>query len=289
MKRLLIGLFCVFLSSAALAAGPKDVRERVQASMLVTGSIVVAPNGTVSSYTIDHAEKLPPVVVGLIDKGTKDWIFAPVLIDGQPVAARANMSLRVVAKPDGKDEYAISLAGAQFGKDKNDMYDDGEPGQSITYDTHPSPHYPPSAVRAGVWGTVYMRLLINRQGRVEDAIAEQVNMGIVASDQELDKWRNVLAEASLRTAKGWTFHIPTVGREATKDHWEARVPVNYSIQGRTPRESYGKWDPYVPGPEKAVPWQQKFEEPSGAADAIADGGLYQIGSGLHLTTPLNGV
>jgi hypothetical protein len=288
MKRLLMGLFCVFLSSAALTAEPKDVRQRVQASMLVTGSIVVAPDGTVSSYTIDHPEKLPPVVVGLIDKGTKSWIFAPVLIDGQPVAARANMSLRIVAKPDGKDDYAISVEGAQFGKDKNDKDDDSEPGETITYDTHPSPRYPEAAVHAGVWGTVYLRLLVDRQGRVANAIAEQVNLGVVASDQELDKWRNVLAEASLRTVKGWTFHTPTVGREATKDHWEARVPVSYILDGRTPRESYGKWHPYVPGPEQAVPWQQKFEEPSGAADAIADGGLYQIGSGLRLTTPLNG-
>ncbi|MBB6189574.1 energy transducer TonB [Rhodanobacter sp. MP7CTX1] len=288
MKRWLMGLFCLLLAGTALASSLKDVRERVQASMLVTGSILVAPDGSVRSYTIDHAEKLPPVVAGLIDNGTKSWIFTPVLIDGQPVAARASMSLRVVAKPDGKDDYTISVAGAQFGEDKKDKGDDSEPGETITYDTHPSPHYPPSAVSAGVWGTVYMRLLINRQGRVEDAIAEQVNMGVVASDRELDKWRNVLADASLRTAKGWTFHIPTIGREATKDHWEARVPVSYSIDGRTPRERYGKWDPYVPGPEQAVPWQQKSEESSGAADAIADGGLYQIGSGLQLTTPLNG-
>jgi hypothetical protein len=288
MKRWLMGLCGLLLAGAALADSLKDVRERVQASMLVTGSILVAPDGSVRSYTIDHPEKLPPVVVGLIDKGTKSWIFAPVVIDGQPVAARANMSLRVVAKPDGKDEYAISVAGAQFGKDKNDKEDDSEPGETITYDTHPSPSYPQAAVRAGVWGTVYLRLLVNRQGRVENAIAEQVNMGVVASDQELGKWRQVLADASLRVVKGWTFHIPTKGREATKDYWEARVPVSYSLDGRTPHERYGRWDPYVPGPEQAVPWQQKSEESSGAADAIADGGLYQIGSGLHLTTPLNG-
>jgi hypothetical protein len=288
MKRLLMGLCGLLLAGAALADSQKDMRERVQASMLVTGSILVAPDGSVRSYTIDHPEKLPPVVVGLIDKGTKSWIFAPVVIDGQPVAARANMSLRIVAKPDGKDEYAISVAGAQFGEDKNNKGDDSEPGETITSDSRPSPHYPETAVRASVWGTVYLRLLVNREGRVANAIAEQVNMGVLASDQELDKWRLLLADASLRAVKRWTFHIPTVGREATQDHWEVRVPVNYILDGRTPRERYGRWDPYVPGPEHAVPWQQKSEESSGAADAIADGGLYQIGSGLHLTTPLNG-
>lgn len=283
MKRWLIGLFCLLLAGTALAGSLKDVRERVQASMLVTGSILVAPDGTVSSYTIDHPEKLPPVVVGLIDKGTKSWIFAPTLIGDQPVAARANMSLRIVAKPDGKDDYAISLEGAQFGKDA-----DVDQGKTVDYGTRPQPRYPPSAISAGVWGTVYVRALVNRQGRVENAIAEQVNMGVVASDQELGKWRRVLGDASLAAVKRWTFQTPTEGEEATKDYWEVRVPVNYILDGRTPRERYGKWDPYVPGPEQAVPWQQKSEGSSGAADAIADGGLYQIGSGLHLTTPLNG-
>ena len=288
MKRLLMGLFCGLLSGVALAAGPSDVRQRVQASMLVTGSIVVAPDGSVSSYTIDHAEKLPPVVVGLIDKGTKSWIFAPVLIDDRAVAARANMSLRIVAKPEGKDEYAVSVEGAQFGKDKNDEGGDVELGKTITYETHPSPHNPQSAVSAGVWGTVYLRVLVNSQGRVANAIAEQVNMGVVASDLELDRWRRVLAGASLEAVRRWTFRTPTEGREATKDHWETRIPVSFSLEGRTPRESYGKWDAYVPGPKQTVPWRESSEESTGAADAIADGGLYQIGSGLQLTTPLNG-
>jgi hypothetical protein len=42
-------LFCLLLSGVALAAGPNEVRKRVQASMLVTGSIIVAPDGSVRS------------------------------------------------------------------------------------------------------------------------------------------------------------------------------------------------------------------------------------------------
>jgi TonB family protein len=282
MKRLLMGLFCVFLSGVALAAGPKDVRQRVQGSMLVTGSIVVAPDGTVRSYTIDHAEKLLPPVLGLIDKCTKSWIFEPNF-DGQSVDAKANMSLRIVAKPDGEHDYAISVAGAQFGQD------DAKPGESLSYyDQHPIPRYPASAVSAGVWGTVYLRLLVDRQGRVENAVAEQVNLGVVASDEELDKWRNVLATAALVAVKGWTFNIPTSGKDTSQDHWDARVPVSFGLEGLTPHVKYGKWEAYVPGPEQPVPWQEKVGTSSSSADAIADGGLYQVGSGLHLITPLNG-
>lgn len=55
MRRRLIGLFCALLSGAALAAGPGGVRKRIQASMLLTGTIVVAPDGSVRSYLIDKA------------------------------------------------------------------------------------------------------------------------------------------------------------------------------------------------------------------------------------------
>jgi len=224
MKRLLIGLLCVLLSGVALAAGPNEVRKRVQASMLVTGSIVVAPDGTVRSYAIDHSEKLPKPVVGLIEKGVQIWRFEPTLLAGQPVAAKANMSLRIVAKPIDKDDYAISIAGAQFGQDVNRS-------AASVYKRQIQPRYPESAVHARVWGTVYLLLRVGAQGQVEDAIAEQVDMGVVASDQELDKWRRVLANSALAAAKGWIFNVPTSGKEAFTDHWLARVPVVLRIEG----------------------------------------------------------
>ncbi|HEY8683006.1 MAG TPA: energy transducer TonB [Rhodanobacter sp.] len=282
MKRLLMGLFCVLLSGVALAAGPDDVRKRMQASMLVTGSIIVAPDGTVRSYAIDHREKLPPQVVGLIDKGAKAWKFEPTLLDGQPVAAKADMSLRIVAKPVDKDDYSIDVEGAEFGQ-----YDE-KAVDSITYKTHAAPRYPESAARARVWGTVYLLLHVGRQGQVEDAVAEQVNMGVVASDLELDRWRRVLAKAALVAAKSWTFNIPTSGREASQDHWDARVPVVFSLDRLTPRDQYGKWSAYVPGLKQPVPWLRKSESVPGSVDALADGGLHQVGHGLHLKTPLNG-
>lgn len=83
--------------STALAAGPTLSAKRAEATMLVTGSITLAPDGTVRSYSIYRREALPEPVAELIDNNASAWRFEPVVVQGQPVAAIADMSLRVLA------------------------------------------------------------------------------------------------------------------------------------------------------------------------------------------------
>lgn len=298
MKRFLIGLFCALLSAAALAAGPNEVRKRVQASMLLTGKIMVAPDGNVRSYIVDQAEKLPPAVTSLIANNVPRWKFEPTLLDGKPVAAEAKMSFRVVAKPVGDGNLSIGISGAEFGQDK--------PGESISYSKRVSPVYPLEAARAGVSGTVYLVLRVGRQGQVVDVVAEQVNMTVLGSDDELEKWRQVLAKSAVRAARQWTFNPPTSGKWVDAKYWVARVPINFNLriagmprgesygmlQGESygmPRsESYGQWQVYVPGPRQPVPWFDSKQMASTSADALPDGDVQQVDQGLRLTSPLNG-
>jgi hypothetical protein len=282
MKRLLIGLCCGLFSCAVLAAGLAAVRKLVQASMLVTGSIIVAPDGSVRSYTIDRAEKLPAVVVGLIGKNVPNWKFEPSALDGRPVAAKATMGLRVVAKPVGDGNYSISIGGVQFGQGASD--------ESISYKHREAPSYPIWAAQARVSGTVYLLLRVGRQGQVEDALAEQVNLGVTASDASMERWRHVLANAALNAARRWTFNTPTSGKHVGDDYWVARVPVNFSLResGQPFRDAYGQWKAYVPGPRQPVPWFDKGRMMSTGVDALPAGGIYQVDQGLRLTTPLAG-
>jgi hypothetical protein len=282
MKRFLMGLFCVLLSAAALAAGPSEVRKRVQASMLLTGKIVVAPDGTVRSYVVDKAEKLPPAVTGMIANNVPKWKFEPTLLDGKPVAAEADMSFRVVAKPVGDQRFSIGISGAEFGQ--------GKPGESISSKTQVRPFYPSEAAHSGVSGTVYLLLRVGRRGQVVDAVAEQVNMTVLGSDAELERWRQVLANSALRAAKRWTFNPPTSGKEVDAKYWLARVPIDFSLRGPgMPRgERYGQWQEYVPGPRQPVPWLDNKQMASTSADALPDGDIQQVDQGLRLTSPLNG-
>lgn len=283
MKRWLLGLLCVLLSGAALAAGPTEVRKRIQASMLLTGSIVVAPDGSVRSYAIDKAEKLPSAVSELIANSIPHWKFEPTLLDGKPVAAKAKMSLRLVAKPVGDDNYSISISGTQFGQDA--------PGESISYKDRVAPTYPYQAVQARVSGTVYLVLRVGRQGRVQEAEAEQVNLAVVANDLELERWRKVLARSALMAARKWTFNLPRSGEHMNDEYWIAWVPVTYSLRvfGERPVYEYGKWEAYVPGPRQLVPWIDDPRLLSGSVDALPEGGIHLLGrDGLRLITPLGG-
>jgi hypothetical protein len=284
MKRLLIGLFCAVLSHAVFAGSLDAIRKQVQASTVVTGVIDVASDGHVLGYTIDRPEKLPEAVVGLIKQGVPTWKFEPAVQDGKPVQAKAKMSIRVVAKYLDKEHMTVGITGAQFEKAN------AQAGESVSYGDRAWPHYPADAVRARVSGTVYLLLRVGPQGQVEDAVAQQVNLALVDTEAGMEHWRKVLADASLRAAKRWTFHPPTSGEHLHDPYWVARVPVKFTLRSMGARKEgeYGQWDAYVPGPIQPVMWPDKDKMFSGAADAMAGDGLFQLDQGLHLNTPLNG-
>ncbi|MDE3072692.1 MAG: energy transducer TonB [Pseudomonadota bacterium] len=280
MKRLLLGLFCILLSGAVLAAAWKDVAKRVEASMLVTGSIIVAPDGSVQSYAVDHPEKLPSVVVGLVGKDMRHWRFEPVLLDGKPVTAKAPMHLRIVASKRDDGNYNIGIRSAYFGR-----------RTSFSRAQRMPPHYPREALAAGVSGTVYVLLRIDRQGHVNDAVVEQVNLNFLAGDAAMRRWRLVLAQATLRAARQWTFGPTTTDETAGVEYNVARVPVRFNLRrrDRSSRDAYGHWKTYMPGPLQPAPWFDRSRMVSSGVDAVPDGGVYSADQSLHLKTPLDSV
>jgi len=278
MKRLLSGLVGWLLVGTALAGGPRAVRERVEASMVVTGSIGVTPQGTVLGYTLDQPQKLPPPVVDLIARTIPRWTFQPVLRGGKPVAAKAGMRLRVVARPMGEGRFQIDLRSAWF----------GDPGQGIKRDKAEQPRYPMQAIRGRVEGTVYLVLRLDRAGRVSDAAAEQVNLRVIAGDLEMKRWRELFAKATVDAAKAWTFSPADPSDHAL--YRDVRVPVTYRLNtsGTSPADesTYGQWQTYVPGPLEPVPWSDADRMLSGGVDALPDDGVYGAPS-LSLLTPLD--
>ena len=224
----------------------------------------------------------PQAVLEIIGNTLPRWTFKPILRDGQPVMAKATMSLRVVAKELSGKNFAVSVQSASFGTDA--------PGESITSIRRLQPKYPHDASDNGVSGTVYLLLKVGRQGKVIDAAAEQVNLRVVGSPELMKRWRDELAKASLIAAKRWTFKLPTSGSQVDYPFWYARIPITFTLSpgGHPWSEEYGHWLGYVPGPREIIPWLGQAHLALGSADAVPAGGIEPLGSGLQLTSGLKG-
>jgi hypothetical protein len=282
MKRFFVGATSLAIAGLALAAGPGAVRKQVEASMLLTGSIVVAPDGSVASYALDKADKVPADIATLVTHATQRWHFEPVMRDGHAVTARAPMSLRIVARHESPDstDYVARIAGATFGQE------DTPTAETVSYATRQPPGYPDIAARGRVGGTVYVLLRIDHDGSVVDAEAEQVNLAVVSSENDMKAWRKVFAKPSVEAARKWTFHVPTTGPHANDRYFVARVPILYSIERTSPEARYATWQVYVPGPKETAPWAND-DRSVGSTDALPEGQIQLVGTGLKLTTPLS--
>lgn len=281
------GLVLALLATTAFAQGPGAVRKQIEASMLVTGAMVVEPDGHVSAWELDQREKLPDEVVGLVGKSMAAWRFEPVMIDGAPVQAKARMSLRVVMSRQDDGSYAITIRSGHFGDEAMSPKERAEVAGTdvVRKERMDPPRYPEQAFRAGVKGTVYLVLKIGRDGRVEDVVAEQVNLRTVGSERQMTQMREMLARPSIAVARRWTFAIPTTGKYADESSWTLRVPVDYMF-GDDRMPAYGTWQAYIPGPVQRPPWKEQALGRGQSPDAMLAGGVYQEGRELRLLTPL---
>lgn len=283
MKRLVLVLLGSLAACGAAHAGAtaRAVRKTAEASMLVTGHVQVNPDGTLKSYRIDAPEKLPAPVVQLIANNLPHWKFK--LSGPSDHVVDSGMSLRVLARPEADHNYALSIEGTSFDQAR-------DPAQKITVEQRKPPAYPLMAIKERISGTVYLLLQIGRDGKVRDLVAEQVNLDQYGTEQQMERFRRVLAESSLDAARHWVFHVPSAGPTANNPYWVVRVPVNYSLRrwGELPRKSgYGQWRAYIPGPREAAPWADR-RLLSEAPDALPDGDLHEMGSGLRLDTGKSG-
>lgn len=283
--RVWLGLALLICAFAAAAGGTRlAVRKSIESSMLVTGSIEIEKDGSVGGHALDRADKLPQVVRELVAKAVPLLRFEPVVVDGAPVDARTKMSLRLIAKKLDDGQYNLRIGSANFGEPSAVK----EEKLTIRGEMTP-PHYPQSAVAAGIQGTVYLVLKVDRQGKVEELIDEQVNLIVLGNEQQMRQARSVLAKAAVAVARKWQFDVPTRGELADDGSWSIRVPVAFALcddpSECSQQDRYGSWDTYVPGPKNRVSWISD-EDNRQSPEAMVAGGVYPVGSGPRLVTPL---
>lgn len=280
MKRVLLwSFFCALtLSAHATNITAKAVRKTVEASMQVTGEITIAPDGSVKSYHIEKYEALPADVKRLLDLYVPKWSFVPIVRKGQPVTMQAKMGIQVVARP-AKEGAGVEVL------IRDTVFEDPNAPVTVVARKLAPPTYPMDAAGAGVSGTVYVVLRLNPDGTVAEVHAEQVNMTVVASENELRQWRDRLAKVAVNKAKRWTFEV-LPGQLAKRGPISVRVPVDFTLS-RADSVKYGKWQAYVPGPYAPIPWDQERTASTGVG-AMTPGRLYSLDSPIKLVSPSTG-
>jgi len=272
MKLLLPCCAGIVFSTAVLAAGPRD--ESVRASMLVTGTIQEAPDGGVATYAIDHPERLPSAVRSLLANAIPNWKFDPLKVEGNTVASRVPIAVRVVATTMDGDKVRLEIEGVHFGPP------DHHPGIAVV--KQEKPVYPPAAEHALVHGTVYLAMRVDPAGKVADVAVQQVDMGVVGRDAELNHWRELLGRVSKEAASRWLF---TPASSAAAPYRIVRVSITFGLRslatGGSTKPAYGHWNVYEPGPVRPVPWLDD-QQATGGVDALPDGDIDLVGHGLRM-------
>lgn len=263
---MLLGIVLLALAGLVQARpSPVAARQAMEASMLVTGEIMVDARGAVDRYEIDRREQIPPAVQEFIDRIIPGWQFEPVVVEGGAVAIHNRMSLLLVAKATGPESVKIDLRAASFFPVRQEGYE----LEPVAMDP---PVYPKLASELGISGTVYLVLRIAADGSVQDVAVEQVNLRNYGSTSDMDRWRMLLGRNAANKARQWRFSPPRQGEHASAADWTVRVPLAYALGDR--RDSYGRWEAYVPGPVQRASW---LAEDGVAPDALAQGGLYPVG------------
>lgn len=280
MKQIGLGILLLLLSGTCFAE-----KRPVELGMQLQGEIRVDSQGKVVGHAIKDAEKVPEAVRRFVDASVRSWVFAPPVVEGRSVELANTMSLLVVARPQEDGGYKLRIQAATFDPV------DPKAGYEVT-SNELSPPGLPKKLPARMYGDVrvYLVLKVGRDGRVEDAFAEQVNLLTTDGDPwGASEMRDIFGQASAETARRWTFFPPTRGAQANAAYWTVRIPVTYRA-GSVPPVEFGRWEPYWPGPRKTADWVDAGLV-ADSPEAMLDGQLRTAGgsSALQLQTPVAGV
>jgi len=280
-----VGAGTPLLAGQASAQTTRAVRATAEMSMVLSGHIEITPEGEVSSLVLDQKSTLTPSIASFVEGTIGGWRFEPTLHDGKAVAARAPMRVRLRGTQMADGGYQVSMTSVDFSE-----YDP-KATDSVTKMRITPPRYPDEAYRNGAQGEVLLMIKVARDGTVADVIAEQVNMTVVGPERAMAKMRDILARASISSARSWTFNPPTTGEDSTRDSWEVRVPVGFALGNdrNTAQERYGRWRAFIPGPRQTIPWRKSAPVERGGSDLLPEGGVYMVDGakrGVRLLTPL---
>lgn len=244
----------------------------VEGFMTLTGRIAVGTDRDVSSHVVDHEEQVPEEVKAFLARQIAGWrVGVDEGVALQPGAV-VGFTVQVRASPAGDGLYGLWLDGVSL----------DEPlraSQRVSARRIRPPAYPGAMAKVGGSGIVYMLVLLDAHGRVEDVFAEQVDLTALPAElgDVIAHQLEFIAHASA-AARQWRFSMPREGPYVGKRH-VLRIPVSFQAWGK-PEPGYGQWRFLVRGVRRAPPWL-----PAAGDSPASRGGIAVAGGDLQLARP----
>lgn len=263
----LVGWLCALLLFPGLAQAGEPARFTAQ----LEGELVIGPQGQVLEVAFKDAGWLGDDVRRGYEAKVREWKFAPVLVQGQPISARGRMRLELVAERD--DEART----AQFAIQRAVFLD---PETYRGPDKAPSlraPLYPRDAALTGVGALVVVAARVDAHGKPTDAATEYLHLTGPDPGAQGRRFAGQFQRATLATIKYWTIKGVEPGELV-------RIPVRYIAPGQSREER--RWTRVRPVPVEVPAWVVAAAAAHAPVE-LADSG--ERGSArLRLLTPLGG-
>ncbi len=255
----------------------------VDATMVLRGSLRVDAARGVGSYAIDQVDQVPPEVQAFLARQIADWRIDVAAGAELPPEAVLRFTVMVRASPAGDGLHRLWLDGVHV--------DEALPAsQRVAIERRRLPTYPTAMARIGGSGVVYMLVLLDAQGRVDDVFAEQVDLTTLPARPEdvVQHQLEFIAHAAA-AARQWRFSMPKEGPYAGKP-LAVRVPVDFTMTERAQVPDYGQWQFLVRGVRRAPPWSEEAagHAPEEGGVAIAGGDLQFARSRVRVVRPSAG-
>lgn len=274
MLKIFVPLLALLLALPTSAQTARAARKQAESSVRVTGNVVIGTDGTVQEQALETP--LSPKLQEFVTQAIQQWRFEPVKVEGAVVRAKVPMSLRLVAHQAEDGSFSVRIVGTHFGADSPE-------GRPKLIPKNP-PKFPVNLMRAGIGGKVFLVVQVGADGNVRNVDAEQVNLYVAGTEQQMQIVRKQLADASISAARKWKFTPPTEGPDVGKESWLARVPVSFTMGNG--RLKAGQWETYIPGPRNVnIPWAQEKLKTAGSPDALPNSGVFSLGQDVKLLTP----
>ena len=181
-------------------------RSGFQGQVLV--KVLLGVDGTIKEVKVMKNETNSTELATAAMKAALDWQFTPVTVNQKPTEVYITIPFRFKLSDDAKDK--------RISDDFVPVDEQPVPIKQV------QPQYPELARRAGVEGTVWLKVLVSDEGKVKNVKVMNVSSNLKNSDKPVG-----LEESATEAARQWAFK-PAIMKNKPVEVWVS-IPFAFKL------------------------------------------------------------